>query len=154
MANALKAGNKIGYKPKVLSAWGLANPTFPSLAGPLSDGVMVMQTFTFVHNTKPKAVALFKRFTDKYKDIKDANEVPFPSYTGNSYDATHMIALAIKKAAGTEGPKMHAALESLGSYDGLLKKYNNPFTASRHEALDPDDYSMTVWKGSRLELIG
>ena len=52
MANALKAGNKIGYKPKVLSAWGLANPTFPSLAGPLADGVMVMQTFTFVQNTQ------------------------------------------------------------------------------------------------------
>src|SRR5262249_42260176 len=44
MANALKAGNKIGYKPKVVSAWGLANPTFPSLAGPLAEGVMVMQT--------------------------------------------------------------------------------------------------------------
>ena len=69
MANALKAGNKMSYKPKVLSAWGLANPTFPSLAGVLADGVMVMQTFTFVQNTKPKAVALFKRFTDKYKDI-------------------------------------------------------------------------------------
>jgi branched-chain amino acid transport system substrate-binding protein len=154
MANALKAGNKMSYKPKVLSAWGLANPTFPSLAGPLADGVMVMQTFTFVQNTKPKAVALFKRFTDKYKDIKDANEVPFPSYTGNAYDATHMIALAIKKAGGTDGSKMQAALESLGSYDGLLKSYNNPFSSSRHEALDPDDYSMTVWKGSRLELIG
>ena len=62
MANALKAGNKIGYKPKVISAWGLANPTFPSLAGPLADGVMVMQTFTFVQNSKPKALALFKRF--------------------------------------------------------------------------------------------
>ena len=154
MANALKAGNKMSYKPKVLSAWGLANPTFPSLAGPLADGVMVMQTFTFVQNTKPKAVALFQRFTGKYKDIKDANEVPFPSYIGNAYDATHMIALAIKKAGSTEGPKMHTALESLGSYDGLVKNYNNPFSASRHEALDPDDYSMTVWKGSRLELIG
>lgn len=154
MANALRAGNKMSYRPKVLSAWGLANPTFPSLAGPLADGVMVMQTFTFVQNTKPKAVALFKRFTDKYKDIKDANEVPFPSYTGNAYDATHMIALAIKKAGGADGPKMQAALESLGSYDGLLKNYNNPFSVSRHEALDPDDYSMTVWKGSRLELIG
>ena len=54
MANALKAGNKIGYKPKVLSAWGLANPTFPSLAGPLSDGVMVMQTFTFVRTPSPR----------------------------------------------------------------------------------------------------
>ena len=154
MANALKAANKIGYKPKVISAWGLANPTFPSLAGPLADGVLVMQTFTFVQNSKPKAVALFKRFTEKYKDIKDANEVPFPSYTGNTYDATHMIALAIKKANGTDGPKMQAALESLGSYDGLLKSYSNPFSADRHEALGPNDYSMTVWKGSRLELIG
>ena len=32
MANALKAGNKMGYKPKVISAWALANATFPSLA--------------------------------------------------------------------------------------------------------------------------
>ena len=154
MANALKAGNKIGYKPKVISAWGLANPTFPSIAGPLAEGVMVMQTFTFVQNSKPKAVALFKRFTDKYKDIKDPNEVPFPSFIGNTYDATHMIALAIKQAGSIEGAKMHAALESLGSYNGLIKSYNNPFSADRHEALDPNDYSMTVWKGSRLELIG
>ena len=65
-----------------------------------------------------------------------------------------MIALAIKKAGSTKGPRMQAALESLGAYDGLLKSYNNPFSAERHEALDPDDYSMTVWKGSRLELIG
>jgi len=154
MANALKAGNKIGFKPKVISAWGLANPTFPSLAGPLGDGVMVMQTFTFVQNKKPKAVALFKRLGDKYKDVKDEMEVPFPSFLGNSYDATHMVALAIKKAGGAEGPKLHAALENLGSYDGLVKSYNNPFSASQHEALGPSDYSMTVWKGTRLELMG
>src|SRR5438034_9842732 len=80
MANALKAGNKIGYKPKVISAWGLANPTFPSLAGPLSDGVMVMQTFTFVQNTRPTAQALFKSLTEKYKDVKDAKGVPLPSF--------------------------------------------------------------------------
>ncbi len=154
MANALKAANKIGYKPNVISAWGLANPTFPSLAGALGDGVLVMQTFTFVQNKNPKAVALFKRYLDKYKDVKDATEVPFPSYTANSYDATHMIALAIKKAGSTEGPKMQAALENLGAYDGLLKAYNNPFSAARHEALEPKDYSMTVWKGNRLELVG
>ena len=74
-------------------------------------------------------MALFKRFTDKYKDIKDANEVPFPSFIGNAYDATHMIALAIKKAQHG-WPQVQAALESLGAYDGLLKSYNNPFSAS------------------------
>ncbi|MCE3246855.1 MAG: transporter substrate-binding protein [Geminicoccaceae bacterium] len=153
MANALKAGNKIGYKPKVLSAWGLANPTFPSLAGPLADGVMVMQTFTFVQNTNPKAQALFKRLAEKNRNVKDEMALPFPSYIGNAYDATHMIALAIKKAGSTDGPKMQAALENLGTYGGLIKSYANPFSADRHEALGPEDYSMTVWRGSRLELV-
>ena len=153
MANALKAANKIGYKPQVLSAWGLANNTFPSLAGPLADGVMVMQTFTFVQNTRPKAQALFKRFGEKYK-ITDPTQIPFPSFLGNSYDATHMIALAVKQAGSTDGEKLHSALESLGTYDGLLKTYNNPFSPDHHEALGPKDYEMTVWKGPRLELIG
>jgi branched-chain amino acid transport system substrate-binding protein len=154
MANALRAGNKIGYKPKVVSAWGLANPAFPSLAGPLGEGLMVMQTFTFVNNNRPKAQALLKRYIEKYKDVKDAVEVSFPSFVGNSHDATHMTALAIRKAGSTEGPKLQAALESLGTYDGLIKKYTNPFSPDRHEALGPDDYMMTIWKGSRLELIG
>jgi len=153
MANALKAGNKIGYKPKVLSAWGLANPTFPSLAGLLSDGVLVMQTFTFVQNANPKAQALFKRLAEKNKDVKDEMALPFPSYVGNAYDATHMIALAIKKTGDTEGSKVQSALENLGGYNGLIKSYANPFSADRHEALGPEDYSMTVWRGSRLELI-
>ena len=153
MANALKAGNKIGYKPKVVSAWGLANKTFPSLAGPLADGVLVMQTFTFVQNTRPKAQALFKRFTEKYP-VRDATEIPFPSFLGNSYDATHMIALALHRAGSTDGEKLHGALEALGTYDGLIKTYSNPFSPNRHEALGPEDYEMTVWRGPRLELIG
>jgi branched-chain amino acid transport system substrate-binding protein len=153
MANALKAGNKINYKPRVISAWGLANPTFPSLAGPLADGVMVMQTFTFVANAKPQAQALFKRLAEKNKDVKDENALPFPSYVANAYDATHMIALAIKKAGSVEGPKVQAALENLDAYNGLIKSYAKPFSADGHEALSPDDYSMTVWKGSRLELL-
>jgi branched-chain amino acid transport system substrate-binding protein len=153
MANALKAGNKIGYRPKIVSAWGLTNPTFTSLAGPLAEGVMVMQTFTFVNNSKPKAQALLKRYLERYKDAKDAAEVAIPSFVGNSYDATHMIAQAVKKAGGTEGPKLHAALEALGSYDGLIKSYQNPFTPERHEALSPEDYMMCAWRGGRLELI-
>ena len=52
------------------------------------------------------------------------------------------------------GPRCRPRWKASATYDGLLKNYNNPFSASRHEALDPDDYSMTVWKGSRLELIG
>jgi branched-chain amino acid transport system substrate-binding protein len=98
-------------------------------------------------------VALFKRLSEKYTDVKDPMGVTFPSFLGNAYDATHMIALAIKKAQSTDGPKLQTALESLGSYDGLVKSYSNPFSASNHEALGPSDYLMTAWKGTRLELI-
>jgi branched-chain amino acid transport system substrate-binding protein len=135
----------------VIGAWGLAGATFPSLAGPLANGVMVMQTFTFVNNDKPKAQALYKRLTTKLP-VKDAAEIPFPSYVGNTYDAVHMIALAIKKAGITDGPKMLAALENLGDYQGLIKNYSNPFSATNHEALNPQDYIMTIWNGTRLEL--
>jgi hypothetical protein len=59
-----------------------------------------------------------------------------------------------RRAGSTQGPKGHSALESLGRYDGLIKRYANPFTPDRHEARGPDDYTMAVWKGSWLELIG
>jgi branched-chain amino acid transport system substrate-binding protein len=104
-----------------------------------------MQTFTFVQNTRPKSQALSKR---------DATEIPFPSFLGNSYDATHMIALALQRAGSTDGEKLLGALEALGTYDGLIKTYSNPFSPDRHEVLGPDDYEMSVWKGPRLELIG
>ena len=65
-----------------------------------------------------------------------------------------MIALAIKQAGSVDGEKLHAALESLGPYDGLLKTYDKPFSPGHHEALGPADYEMTVWRGPRLELIG
>jgi len=59
----------------------------------------------------------------------------------------------MRKAGSTDGPKVHAALESLGTYDGLIKTYHDPFSPDHHEALGPDDYEMTVWKRTRLELI-
>jgi branched-chain amino acid transport system substrate-binding protein len=114
---------------------------------------MVMQTFTFVNNNRAKAQGILTRYMEKHKDTKDAMELAMPSFVGDSYDATHMIALAIKKAGSTEGPKLHAALETLGTYEGLIKTYNPPFTPERHEALGPDDYMMTIWRGIRLELI-
>ena len=109
--------SKIGYKPKVIGAWGLAGATFPSLAGPLANGVMVMQTFTFVNNRKPKAQALYKRLMARFP-VKDAAGIPFPSYVGNTYDAVHLIALAIQKAASSEGPKCSPPLKTSASIKG------------------------------------
>ena len=39
--------DKIGYKPTIIAAWGIAG-NLGELAGPLANGVRVMQTFTWM----------------------------------------------------------------------------------------------------------
>lgn len=154
MANALKAGQKIGYQPQVVSAWGLANPNYPSLAGKLAEGTLVMQTFTWVNNKTSKAVALLERYMKKWPEIKNATTLPFPSFVANAYDATHLFAQAIERAGIADGAKIRDALEQLSRYEGLIKIYDPPFTPQRHDSLTPDDYMMCEWKGNELQLIG
>lgn len=153
-ANALKAGQKLGYAPRLVSAWGLANPNFPSLAGPLADGTLVMQTFTWVNNSAPKAVQLLQKYVERWPEIKSATALPNPSYVANAYDAVHLFALAVEKAGAADGAKMRDAMEALPAYDGLIKMYEPPFTAERHDALMPDDYVMGEWKGTELQFLG
>ena len=153
MANALKAGNKLDYRPKVVAAWGLANSNFPSLAGDLANGVLVMQTFTFENNKRPKAIEVFKHLVEKYPAVKSETEVVFPSFLGDTFDAVHLMGLGFAKGGSTEGPKVLAALQDLGEYRGLIKDYSRPFTATNHEALSPKDYMMSKWEGTKLMLV-
>lgn len=154
MANALKAGQKLGYQPQVMSAWGLANPNYPTLAGELAEGTLVMQTFTWVNNAAPKAVGLLERYMEKWSAVTSASTLPFPSFVANAYDAVHLFALAIDKAGAADGALVRDALEQLESYEGLIKVYAPPFTPDRHDALTPDDYMMCEWKGEELQLVG
>ncbi len=154
MANALKAGQKLGYRPKIVSAWGLVNPNYPVLGGALAEGTLVMQTFSFVNNTAPKAVSLLDKYMHEWPGFANAAEVPYPSYLADAYDAIYLFAAAIEKAGKAEGAAMRDALENLPAYDGLIKRYDVPFTPERHDALTQDDYMMCEWKGNELQLIG
>ena len=50
---------------------------------------------------------------------------------------------AIREGAGsTDRTAIRMALEQLGPYQGLIKEYRQPFTATRHEALVPEDVFM------------
>jgi branched-chain amino acid transport system substrate-binding protein len=43
------------------------------------------------------------------------------------------------------------ALEDLKTpYEGLIKTYTKPFTASNHDALGPDDYIMVHYTGENI----
>lgn len=153
MANALKAGQKIGYQPQIVSAWGLQNPNYITLAPELGQGTLVMQTYTWVNAEDPKALDLLKRYTEQW-GISNAAEIPNPSFTADAYDATHLFALAIETAGEANGAAMRDALEQLPQYDGLIKTYAPAFAPDRHDALMPDDYFMCEWSGDELVPLG
>jgi branched-chain amino acid transport system substrate-binding protein len=63
----------------------------------------------------------------------------------------HLVAMAIEQAKSTDGDAIRTALEDLqGSYQGLIKTYNKPFTAQNHDALGPDDYVMVRYDGDSV----
>ncbi|EKE17602.1 MAG: ABC-type branched-chain amino acid transport system, periplasmic component, partial [uncultured bacterium] len=63
----------------------------------------------------------------------------------HAYDLTHLLAKAIDKAGSTDRPAIRNALEKLGSHQGAVRRYAQPFTADRHEALDPKDVFMAYY---------
>ena len=69
-----------------------------------------------------------KMLMAKYPDIKGPDDVTPAVGVANAYDAMHLVALAIKNAGSTDGPKIREGFFKIGSYEGLIKTYNKPFS--------------------------
>ena len=146
----LRSMDKVGFKPTIIGAWGLAG-NLGELAGPLSDGVQVIQTYTFMGDMDPKKKALWDKIQAKY-GIKQPADVKMPSGVGNAYDAVYIIAQAIEKAGSFDWKKVHEALYQV-ELDGLVASYKPAFLKDdpeRHDAILPKDYKLTVWTGGKL----
>jgi branched-chain amino acid transport system substrate-binding protein len=120
----------------IISHWGVAGGDFVAAAGSALWDVdfVVVQSFTFngPRNARTKAVAGgVKRLFGQ-----EANELRAQVGFAHAYDFTHLLALAIRKAGSADRAAVRKALENLGAYDGLLRRYQRPFAAGQHEALD------------------
>ena len=62
-----------------------------------------------------------------------------PVGIAHAYDLTHLLARAIEKAGSTDRRKVRDAMENLGPYEGLVRKYTKPFDARRHDALSAEN---------------
>jgi branched-chain amino acid transport system substrate-binding protein len=66
------------------------------------------------------------------------------------YDAVMLIAAAIRQANSTNGEAVQAALEDLKPVDGIIKRYDRPFSKLNHEGLGASDISMARWQNGRV----
>lgn len=140
----MRSMEKISYFPMLLSSWAADNVTFYDAAGKtLSEKPIFMRTM--VDANTPKQKALFERVKGKL-----AAPSAFP-FAVHGYDATLLIAAAIRQAGGTDGAKMREALEDLKEpVDGVMKTYTKPFSKTQHEALTADDFAFVKWSNGKL----
>jgi branched-chain amino acid transport system substrate-binding protein len=141
-AQVVKSLDRMGWKVPVVSHWGPAGGRFTELAGPNAKEVHFVQTYSFFGKQSPKGEQVIKALMAKYPAIKGPGDITPAVGVANAYDAVHLSALAIAAAGSTDGDAVRQGFYKITSYDGLIKKYDKPFTPANHDAIGADDY---VW---------
>ena len=155
----IRSLHKVGADTTVVCAWAASSPELPKFAGPLANGITVMQTYSFLD---PKLDDLGKMvaadFVKKH-ELPDISKMVTPAFTAHAYDGMLLLGAAMKKASlsfgsedlASDRKRIRDALESgLSPVKGLIKTYDPAFTKDDHDSVGPEDYIMTVWQDGKL----
>lgn len=148
----LRSMERIGYKPTVVSAWGIS-AKLGETAGGLSDGVLVAGTFAWTGKLEPRAQKAWERMKAKF-NLDNPGQLALPSGIANAYDAVYIIAEALKLAGSFDRTKMRDALYKV-KYDGIIAKYDPAFekTMERHDSLIPSHYKLLAYHKGYLTAV-
>ncbi len=149
-AQMMKSLGRMGWNVPVVSHWGISGGRFPELAGNMAEKVDFVQTYSFFGKQSAVGKKVLKRLIEKYDDIKGPEDVIPAVGVANAYDAMQLTAMAINKAGSTDGDAIRKAYLSLGSYKGLIKNYDKPFTDENRDALSASDYIMVRFQGNKI----
>ncbi|MBF0094293.1 MAG: ABC transporter substrate-binding protein, partial [Alphaproteobacteria bacterium] len=140
---ALPAGRRV----PIISHWGVTGGDFVGQAGTALQTVdfTVVQTFSFFRADQGKVAEVLKT-TEKLFDIHRAEDIQAPVGFAHAYDLTHILARAIDGAGTTDRSTVRDALEKVENYHGLIRTFERPFTAERHEALGSEDLLMARYR--------
>ena len=149
-AQMMKSLIRLNWDVPVVSHWGISGGRFPELAGQEAAAkVTFVQTYSFFGDRSPVGEQVLSALEEKY-GLSGPEEILAPVGTANSYDAMHLVALALNQAGTTDGPTLRAAFHDLPTYDGLIKTYDRPFTPDNQDALSEDDYILVRWEGEQI----
>lgn len=129
----------------VFSHWGIAAGNFPEQAGDALDRVRLSFLSTRVpwfSPEKPRLAELRERYCRAFPDCQRALRQAYSMASAHAYDLLQLLAMAVEQAGTARGGAVRDALERLPAYDGLLRRYDPPFTPERHDVLKIEDYLM------------
>ncbi len=127
----------------VLSHWGVLGGDFPAMAGPALQEVdlRIVTTISYKSAKTRKGRELLEKAALRL-NIPSPSQITSAVGVVHAYDLVHVLALAIGAARSTDRAKVRSELEKVKSYDGAIKRFNAVFTATRHEALAPEDLNI------------
>lgn len=128
----------------VLSHWGISGGQMTEAAGTALQEVdfVMVQTYSFIGDQRPRARQVVAA-ANRLFGIPDARAIESPVGLAHAYDLTHILARAINGAGSTDRAAIRQALERVRDYDGLIKRYRQPFASDRHDALSEADVIIT-----------
>ncbi len=134
----------------ILSNENLAILGFGKQLPETADNVYMPQTFV-IDNPNDRQ----QNFINHYRRYFNIDLLDFPSGLAQSYDAMRMLGEALTQPGTADNRELlRGSLENLGSYQGLIKIYKQPWkTGSNREALSGQDLVMTYWKNNKLVKI-
>ncbi|HTO46394.1 MAG TPA: ABC transporter substrate-binding protein, partial [Burkholderiales bacterium] len=153
-AQVVKSLDRMGWKVPIVSHWGPAGGRFTELAGPNAKDVHFIQTYSFFGPQSPNGQKVLKALMAKYPEYKGPGDITPAVGVANAYDAMMLVALAIQNAGSTNGDAIRQGFYKIAAYDGLIKKYSNPFTAENHDAINENDYVWTQFIDNQIIPVG
>ena len=154
-AQVVKSLDRMGWKVPIVSHWGPAGGRFTELAGPSAPSVHFVQTYSFFGKQRPVGQKVLKALMAKYPDIKGAGDVTPAVGVANAYDAMMLTSRwRSRTPARTDGVKIREGFYKIASYDGLIKSYKQPFTATNHDAINENDYVWTQFIDNEILPVG
>lgn len=153
-AQVVKSLDRMGWKVPVVSHWGPAGGRFTELAGPSAKDVHFIQTYSFFGKQGPVGEKVLKALMAKYPDVKGPGDVTPAVGVANAYDAMMLVAEAIRKAGKVDGPAIREGFYQIGTYNGLIKTYDKPFSPGNHDAVNENDYVWTQFIDNQILPVG
>lgn len=132
----------------IISHWGItgAGRKFFKYIHDHIDQVdlVFLQSFSFIAPPfKDRASHVCNLYAQTFPNYKSPRDIFSPAGTAHAYELVHLLAKAIQNVNSIDRSKVRDALENLRLYEGIIRNYDPPFTANRHDALTSEDLHMS-----------
>lgn len=129
----------------IVSHWGITGGQFfQQVESELSRITLhVIQTDGLLSPGGPNQQQFISRYCSRFDCSGKGSEAIFaPVGTSHAYDLVHLLARAANQSDTFTTNSIRRQLENLGRWQGIVRKYDRPFTHVNREALSISDYTL------------